>query len=321
MQASSQVLSFVNNPNEDELRLRSLCFPESYDANSTAPSVNSYLRRIYGDSVSSSNNNNSRSGNKNRDRSCSNMFSDTMSTTTTEFEERKVLLDRLNAYSFKNATKDTLKSEDVQQSGNTTSEEDDYAVDDEEEDDDDDEKDMCPRTPSPISDEGEGDGKYSLGKSPRGSMFISSMSAYNNPASAKRKPSQRRSKPISLTKAFGGLYINSNPTEGNNNNNNNGSNSNTPLSARSPSALKFDMYMGNEFDKDDDESVISPMSFGNNMSPLFTMNGTSDQIQRNQSGQFDSLKQFVAMNNLNTRGKSFTHRPSVSKMCRDSNLN
>lgn len=337
--ATNNTTNIINREQEEEQeersRLRSYCFPDTFST-SSGPSVNSYLRKVYGDSIASSSNVGSRTNsnyyNNNRLRSNTNNSvyynnyynninnttnndnsNDTMSSTTMDPEERRVLVNHLNEYSF-----ETLKESSTESNNTNTSSNNNNKQKRKENDDDN----ICPRTPSPVN--------LNNGKNTnittypnnnivpirRGSFVPGSILTTNNNM---RRPSlHKKSNAISLSKEFDQLQLLDHHTF------------NTPptppkQSLKQDPQMKInkvqtpferfkDIYMGDYDDDDDDNSPISPLSYPHHLSPIKTIDNTREQIKRNSKGEFKSLNDFANFNNINTKGKNFIIRPMSPKI-------
>ncbi|CAL9737235.1 hypothetical protein MOSE0_L06700 [Monosporozyma servazzii] len=310
-----------NNNNEQGSRLRSYCFPDNAST-SSGPSVNSYLKKIYGDSASSvsytqsrmnSNYNNSIRNKSNNFRSISNGEimetdddDDDMTSTTMDPEERKNLVNHLNEYSFETLRENINDSN--KQRGNVSSRynnEDDFI------------EDICPRTPSPdklnnqqnisssINDiqiaENNNNNNVPLTKNQnvlmRKCSIIPPPQHYPTNLYSNRQLQHRQSNAFSLSQEFDGLKIDEtilSPKE---------NPENKKINLITPFERFKDIYM------DDDDSPISPLSYPHQTSPIKTINNTNEQIKRNLNGRFDSLKDFANFNNIMIEGKRFVERP------------
>lgn len=317
---------------EEKSRFRSFCFPDNFST-SSGPSVNSYLRKIYGDSVSAaSNNNNGRLNSNNSygyNRQSSNNpynveYEETISSTTMDPEERRVLVSHLNEYSFETLKEGNESLNPIGKSNNI--------IETDNNDKRDLEKDICPRTPSPVvikqNTEIENTHlspsvnfpktNYSNNQVPmrRGSMIPTTPNIYSG-----RRFSHRKSNAISLTKAFGGLKIDNDNNEGRKDEiilDDSKTTEEKSLGSHGKSLTPFerfkDIYM------DDDDSPISPLSYPHHTSPIKTINNTNEQIQRNKNGKFGSLNEFADFNNINIEGKAFCNRPSTPKINLETNF-
>ncbi|CAL9731261.1 hypothetical protein MOUN0_L04764 [Monosporozyma unispora] len=324
------------NNNDEGTRLRSYCFPDNFST-SSGPSVNSYLRNIYGDSVSSSNANsrmNSNNYNRNRSNTTNSYYNnfriipdreeleldDNATSTTMDPEERKILVNHLNEYSF-----ETLR-ENSEDSNKQNEQTEDKTIAKHSTVIDETNSAICPRTPSPakfnnrrnISSASSTNDIQGLpcNNSPFNNNLnipmrrCSIVPPQQSPSSiySNKKISHRKSNAISLSQEFDGFHIDDTVL--------------TPKEKLEQKNIKIvtpferfkDIYM------DDDDSPISPLSYPHHTSPIKTINNTNEQIKRNQSGKFDSLNDFANFNNIKIEGKKFVGRPTTPKINLEANF-
>ncbi|KAK5962077.1 Ics2p PWA37_000110 [Arxiozyma heterogenica] len=314
-----------NNQDKSTKSLKKFCFPDNFST-SSGPSVRSYLRNIYDDSLtpssfssSYSNNINTNTNNNKETEITTNNYN--ISLSTMDPEERKNLVDHLNKFSFEPFQNNPNNSNIITSRCSSS-----YKLEPKEIYHADKVNDQWESSSSRLSDS---DWKANKNQFNEYSFFLNTYSINpplrrnsvlpsSKPIKSNRRFSHKKTDAISLSQEFN---INSYQTEPSNINNVDinlkGNQSNKIKSPRAQFERFNDIYIG-----DDDTytnvtllpSTTDPSLYTHHLSPIKTINNTREQIERNQNGNFESLDDFADFNNIDLEGRDFVSRPCTPKI-------
>lgn len=318
-----------NSHEKVEMNSKRYFCPDNFSTGS-GPSVHSYLRNIYDDSLTSSSSSSSYTNNNNNNKeteAVKNKY--TISLSTMAPEERKNLIDHLNEFSF-----ETFQNNSNNNNNNniTSCYSSSYKIGP---------KEMYPV--NTINDQWEDSSSklsYSdlKGNKSQFNEFSSFLDAYSIntplrrntllPSSISTKPNRRfshkKTDAISLSQEFDMDFEKTGLSKLSTTEKNlNRKQSNKNKSARNQFERFNDIYIG---DNDTYTNVTclppttSPSSYTHHLSPIKTINNTREQIERNQNGNFKSLNDFANFNNIDLQGKNFVSRPCTPKINLEENI-